>query len=339
MIIGVCGYGYTGSGAVIDLLREYNGLQVCDDLEFDFLYAPGGINDLSFHLCKCPIRYLSGNTAIKRFIQLIDSWSSPNSLYMKATKGKFKSISMDYVDSLIQCRYKGLDNYDIVFSSMLKRNLKYRLGMRIKWILGSFGDRFAQNYLYTDMYVAIEPEDFLLKSKNYLRRIIESLGYHNIEKLVLNQPYPAENPEIFFEYYDEPYAIIVDRDPRDLFILSREVLKMDGSFIPTDTVENFILFYKKTHHNRDNERVINLRFEDLIYNYEQTVFKLENKLKLETHTCKKKYFNPYISINNTQLFKKYKKYEVEIKIIEKELSEFLYPFEDHQEIHHNRNAF
>ena len=38
---------------------------------------------------------------------------------------------------------------------------------------------------------------------------------------------------------------------------------------------------------------------------------------------------PDVSINNTQLWNKYPEYDKDIKIIESELSEYLYPFEDY----------
>ena len=33
MFVGVCGYGATGSSAVVGLLKEYPGLVVCDKSE------------------------------------------------------------------------------------------------------------------------------------------------------------------------------------------------------------------------------------------------------------------------------------------------------------------
>ena len=69
MIIGVCGLGYTGSGAVIDLLKEYSGLQVEDKDEFGLVFRPDGLQDLCYQVTH-PRRYMSSDMAIHRFIRL-----------------------------------------------------------------------------------------------------------------------------------------------------------------------------------------------------------------------------------------------------------------------------
>ena len=73
MIIGVCGLGYTGSGAVQDLLKEYEEIEdLTGDYEFGFVYKPDGILDLRHHLVEAPCRDLSSNVAIKRFLDNVD---------------------------------------------------------------------------------------------------------------------------------------------------------------------------------------------------------------------------------------------------------------------------
>ena len=53
MIIGVCGYGYSGSGAVCDFLHEWDSCSCCPmDMEFSLLYIPHGIQDLEYQLME-----------------------------------------------------------------------------------------------------------------------------------------------------------------------------------------------------------------------------------------------------------------------------------------------
>lgn len=66
MVVGLCGFGYSGSGAVFDLLLEYTGLRVSKDCEMSFLYRPDGLTDLHYHLTH-PARFFSSDYAIKRF--------------------------------------------------------------------------------------------------------------------------------------------------------------------------------------------------------------------------------------------------------------------------------
>ena len=77
----------------------------------------------------------------------------------------------------------------------------------------------------------------------------------------------------------------------------------------------------------DNENRISLNFEDLIYKYDETINKIESFVYLGRHVLPKAKFDPEISKNNTQLDKLYPEYTNDIKKIEKELGEFLYPYE------------
>ena len=75
-----------------------------------------------------------------------------------------------------------------------------------------------------------------------------------------------------------------------------------------------------------------VRFEDLIYDYEASLIKIKNFLNLQDseHTKKGQIFIPEKSQTNTQIFRKYPKYLKDIEKIEKELPEFCYPYSDSQ---------
>ena len=100
--------------------------------------------------------------------------------------------------------------------------------------------------------------------------------------------------------------------------------------MPTD-VETFIKWYKYTREPRKTEQfnkdnVFFVRFEDLVYNYEETTKKIMDFVGLEKsqHAFPKKFFNPSVSKLNTKLWEKYKTND--ISLIEKELKEYLYPY-------------
>jgi len=75
----------------------------------------------------------------------------------------------------------------------------------------------------------------------------------------------------------------------------------------------------------DNKRVIRINYEDLIYNYQDTVLSLFKKLSIEPskHIYKLKSFNPQNSKQNLGLWKQNNK-TAEILKIEDELKEYLY---------------
>ena len=43
MILTVSGYGYTRSGTILDLLKEYEGFNINDDIEMSLFCMPTGI--------------------------------------------------------------------------------------------------------------------------------------------------------------------------------------------------------------------------------------------------------------------------------------------------------
>ena len=43
MIVGACGFGSTGSSVVTDYLKEFDGIQVKDDLEFTYVSGTDGL--------------------------------------------------------------------------------------------------------------------------------------------------------------------------------------------------------------------------------------------------------------------------------------------------------
>ena len=73
-----------------------------------------------------------------------------------------------------------------------------------------------------------------------------------------------------------------------------------------------------------------VRFEDLIYKYEQTTEMIRKWLGLEkeSHVYVRERFNPDVSIRNTRLWEKFPEAEEDVRYIEKKLAEYLYPYEE-----------
>ena len=326
MVIGICGYGYTGSGAVIDLLKEYKDIQVSDDFEFALTYWPDSIQDLEYHLCYAPARFFSSDTAIRRFHTFVEKENkSPKGWYKVATQGKFKEISEQYINKVTQLTWKGRWMIDPFLCSEFIRTIKYRLlGRCIKWFPR------VERMLNRKMYFSIAPVDFLEHTKDYINDLLSAMGYHNSGTVVLNQPFPANEPAQSMKYFTDPRAIIVDRDPRDTYILMKK--HTSARWAPIDNVEKFILYYRQLRLNKEeSNRVLYLRFEDLVYQYERTVKVIEEFCGLGIHIRPRSFFDPMVSINNTRLYQRYPELDADIKLIEKELTEFLFNFSEYDE--------
>lgn len=333
MIIGVSGYGFTGSGAVLDILKEYNQFEIIDDFEFSFIYKPDGIENLEHYLVNSPSRYFGCDTAIRRFINFSDRMKRN---YDKYSHGMFSVLSKQYINSLIQTTWKGTCSFHSVECGKLTYYIKYNILKRIRYnIEKRFGVINGSHYPDIEMYMSIQPESFLDKTRQFISDLICSLMQNKELIPVLDQPFSADNPEKSFRYFDDPYAIVVDKDPRDLYLLAKTSLGMRGRFIPSDDVKQFIEYYKAIMLYRDkciknSDRVLYLHFEDLIYAHRETRVRIEQFLGIVGSRGEKRVFYPEKSINNTQLFRKYPEYSSDIDMIERELSEWIYDFSRYQ---------
>lgn len=332
MLVGVCGLGYTGSGAVLDLLREYEDCSISrEDFEFDIVYCPHGIQDLEYHLMIKNARYLSSDAALREFIKLIFSFDSPKSIYRRITGKKFRLLSLDYINEITQIKWKGYADVTHKIDGWFYRRVRCTIYGRIANFLERYINIPSPLLPWDKMYLSVSPDDFEKKTKEYIQELVVCLGYDLNKIVILNQPFEGNEPENSMKYFDDPKAIVVDRDPRDVFVLAKKYLFSRGSFMPTEDVKDFIRYWKlirKRKTKEESQDILKIRFEDLIYQYEDTVASIENFLKIRGKTSHKfQFFNPDISINNTQLFLHFPELKDDIKEIENELTEYLYPFE------------
>lgn len=331
MIVGVCGYGYTGSGAVLDLLKEYSECNVFDDFEFSIAYIPDGLKDLEYHLMIQPNRFMSSDIAVSRFIKYIEGRTrGKNNDLQQGTNGTFKKFSIDYINSIVQMSWRGYWNYDFFVGGFLKRNIGFRFFQnRVLRPIERITKKKHCFIPHRNMYFSVAPDDFYRITKEYINNVIKNVVGYDANKSVnvLNQPFPANCPEKCFCFFDNPKAIIVNRDPRDLFLFCKNVVMSNAAWIPTDKVEDFVVFYRKMREIvGEKKNTMFIDFEDLIYDYDNTVKKIEEFLCICDHTSPQSQFRPAVSVNNTQLFTRTTEYLAEIKYIENELECYLYDF-------------
>lgn len=342
-MIGVCGYGFTGSGAVVDLLKEYEELHVISGMEFSLPYSPDGLLSLKANLVDYYARSASSIVAIRRFEKLIKGFNSPNSAWKKLSNNQFLQISEEYIDSLVQATWKGKLGFDITQYSWLTQRIKGSLLGRVQ----TFVDKKFKKYIpivpIQTMKMSINPTDFEQKTKKYVDKLLRAFA-NNEKEIVLDQPFPANKPDFVFPFFESPKAIIVDRDPRDVFLLAKYVVLSEARFMPCDDVQEFINYYRSIRDSIDDsvldDKILRINFEDLIYEYERTLHKIEGFLGLSEHTLPKKNFDPSRSVVNTKLFMKEldEKTRKEISMIEEQLSPWLYDFDSHGNIEADRNA-
>lgn len=341
MILDITSFGWSGSGAYHDLLREYDQTEFpsSGDWEFCLLWDVDGIYDLDHQLCTKSCRIYDSDMAIHRFLNRIKMMmKTPIMGYSSVfKKGFLETRSKQYIESLVDIKFQGRAFNDWIYPTKFdgiiqkyNRILEFCICNRIsrKIFPHNFLDLLI-NYNPHEFYVSYKPASFLRATQDYLQDLIDYTRKDSHKVYVSDQMLPPDNPEPFYKYIREPLkSVIVRRDPRDTYI----AMKKASSFpypIPRD-IDQFIWFYKNVIAGTklpDSENRISLNFEDLIYKYDETINKIESFVNLGRHVSPKAKFDPEISKNNTQLDKLYPEYTNDIKKIEKELGEFLYPYE------------
>lgn len=326
-VLGVCGLGNTGSFAIIDLLREYQEVFYNKYLdEFPFCYTPDGLLDLKYHLVDSPCRYESCDAALFRFEKLIGRTFCSKKGPCKTFRKELKNASYKYINSITDFEWKGTWSFRYRSSPLHKRfftKVLYKL-------MPILGEKPYISYTNERLRYSYRPDDFLGKTQVYLENILNITSPNNVDYVLVDQLFPGDNPELCFQFFKDPYAIVVDRDPRDLYILSKCEIKAGSTWIPTDNVEDFIAYYKimreKSNSIVSKKRVLKIQYEDLIYEYDKTKKKIENFLNISRHLYSKKHFLVEDSINNTQLFIKHPEFKDDVEKIKKELGKWLFDY-------------
>lgn len=328
-IVTCASYGGTGSSAISDLLKEFENCKSLGDFEFRFIQDPDGISDLEYGLIDNNNRLFTGYF-IKKFIKQINYYSGNfySKRYRKYFGEKFYKYSSEYINKIIQLSWKGTWLKEEIEESFIKKVLRVFINNILKRV--NINKEFKHFYYKTDMvYSYIDKETFYKFTKEYTNNLFSSLNPNNkFEYLMLDQLVPCSNINRYLNYFYDIKVIVVDRDPRDLYILNKIFWK--EGWIPED-IDKFINYFKlirrhQKYEKEDQDKILRIKFEDLIYDYENSINKIIKflGLSLKNHKEKKKYFNPDISKQNTKLWEKYKQFSVEIKKIEVELEEYLY---------------
>ncbi len=326
--ISCVGYHATGSGAVDDYLREFDNIESANyGIESRFLQDPDGISDLEHNLIENPHRLNSG-FALKRFLLFArDEKRTYGHIFGK----EWMKWAKSYVNELADFSYKGYWHADIRIVNMAALFI-YKVRKFINKISpkklkkNKYYSYFSKISTYS---VNISEKDFIQKTQDKCEELCKMLNKENKEYVVLDQAVSPQNPNRYLRYIKDLKVIIVDRDPRDVYM--NDIIK-NKDFVLPKNVEQFCKVYvasRKRVNEKDSESVLRINFEDMIYDYENTANKIKKFLNLKdvNHTEPYKHFDPKESIKNTQIWKKnYNQFQEEIKIIEKELKDYLYEF-------------
>ncbi len=332
-ILSCASYYGTGSSAITDLLSEYQNCYSLSDYEFRFIHDPDGISDLEYNLIENHNRLNSGH-ALKRYKKLVKFYSGNKLIkkYESFFNNQWSNISNQYIDNLTSFKSKGWWFYDLYDRGLL---FYYRKALLNKLMHLTIWRNKSEKYLNVlpneiTLYSNPSEEEFLKLTKNYIDKLIAVANIDNKENVVVDQIVPPSNLKRYNRYFNDLFVFVVERDPRDLYLLEKYVWKTN--IIPVETPELFCKWYIYTRCHRENEdfpaNVLFIYFEDLVYKYEATVKRIETALSFnsEEHVDVKKHFNPDVSKKNTRLWINFPESKNEIDYIEKNLKKYLYDY-------------
>ena len=322
--IACVGHHCTGAGVIDDLLRECDNVAHGGyEVEFRLLQDADGISDLEYNLVENPHRLYSG-FALRRFL-----------IYIKKLKRGYKSLfgpryyemAEDYVNNLAKFKYRGSGFLGFTIEPFYGR-LYYWIRRALNKICRRMGWKRNLNFLpWAYSYHAICTEDvFLRKTRDFINELCKAMNPDNKEFVVLDQCLSPMNPSRYIRYFDDIKVIIVERDPRDIYIHQK---LLNEHVLPISNVYQFCQAY------RDNriilgevpDNVLYVHFEDMVLHYDEMVKLVFDFLGIDQihHIAPRTHFNPSVSVRGIGTWRKHAEFTNEIEFIESELSDMLYP--------------
>ena len=308
----IYGYGYSGSSAVIDLLKEVDDVYV-SDADYFGIRDIGGLLELEhallddWDLCKV-------GEAIERFIKINKKGCNPTRNFFKTYGmdykkwfGKdFMKYTYDFINDISQFRYYSYEHaylfnhsyFELMYSRIAHQLDKINIG-----ILKPFTDH--------PYFCQPTREDFYKAVRKYIDSIYSNCP--DCKALVLDHhPLPIQKADKMEDYFGKgTKMIVVDRDPRGIYCsLIKYRVKIGVEMARTHNIDQYITMHKALRNiSPKQSNIMYLRLEDMVLNYENTKKKIFDFIGTDEshHIYPKKYFDPSISIKNLDIWKLYEK--------------------------------
>lgn len=347
--VDLSGYAVTGKSAVIELMQEFDGyFNAGRDVEFELCRVRNGLRDLENALVNSwnP----SGATlAVRKFFDLIDGMgASPKlrNLYGQynsfATKyddkfhNQFSTLAKEYAKSLVSFHFKSQVPHPYLFRS--------RMEFFIDRILLKTGLR--ETYSLEDIFMTVPPDEFYRLTRRFLDTLFNQHNLFNGESKLCSSISKYERYNTFvlsnaaepfcssktLNLFNDCRQIIVDRDPRDIYLSVKQdddhAGKKHFSVSGEEDIKIFVERYRYLRQRTEpisetdkNRKII--MFEDLVINYEKTVLSILEFLQEDTsiHIHKKKFFDPKCSVKSVGMWRNIQN-SSEVEYITKELPEY-----------------
>lgn len=329
MFIGTCGFGSSGSSAVSDYLREFDENSVADKVEFTVSFCPDGLVDLEYHVMHPHSRTTDSVCAISRFRYMMQKRKGYLTRNTSITPKQIHDVTEAFLEAITQVKWRGVENSNNDTWKTLwgEHIMMARVIPRLEKLL----KRPMDCYPIGDIGISIMPDNFYEEARKFIKCLLSHMNVDMDKNVVMDQPFSGNNPQACFPFFEDPYAIVVDRDPRDNYVFAKTKLRGRNRFMPTGSVEDFVRYYRLLRDNQPykqpHDRVLFMQFEEMVYNYDEATSRIREFLKLPKNPRPRSVFVPEMSMANTQVFKRFPEFQKDVEYIEKELPEYLFDFE------------
>ena len=311
-IVSVQGFGYSGSGTVVDLLREFDNCKV-----IGYVSVEGSKTSRKRSMAEIDIVRLSGGLFdIEKYIE---------------------STNIFHNDALIN-RTAKLFAHSCLFNIPELRPLFVAfLNQLIDFKLPNLSSHYYNSYLYDSgekgtiyFMKQMKLQQFRRLSSNFLNAVLNFFYTGTEEYFVGDQMLTDEVFDIKRdkEYLPNLKTIFIPRDPRDLYAWTN-YKKVE--WIPQD-LQGFLKWYKIMYSplKKDIGDSLVISYEDMCLDYDNQYEKIVDYLELseKNHKCPKECFNPDVSKKYVNIWKSSPVNKSDFEIINNELREFCSPIID-----------
>lgn len=320
-LVAVNGFGYSGSSTIADILSEFDCTTVLANvnkhgsqrdrtdtcLETDFIRNAFGVFDLERAFMSRS--QSQRDIAVKLFMHLICyTYKFGENFYTD----EFIRLTRDFIDSIV--KFKIDTPVSFVFAPYLDS-------------IGEVAPDLSEAgrcHPVVSMLKDISVSEYRKLAKKYLVSFFKSIP--SKKYLVLDQVLADGTCDLerYEDYVGKYKLIAVYRDPRDVYVQSRRC----GYSWVAKNVDDFCWWYRfqlAPYIGRKDHRLLMLRFEDIVYRYDQSLAKIMDFLNLHSsqHINAGRGFLASASAKNIGLWRNCE-YEHEVSIIKDLLAEYCY---------------
>lgn len=326
--LDISGYSFSGKSAFYDLLSPLQGVKGFGlECEFDLIRARGGILDL-YDCLAVHWTLPRSSVAVRDFNKLVRFLGGGEGLIDRLFRGGarydalfpgFTNFATNYIKDLTRASWNGYwpfaDFCDGPMETFYKKCL----------------ERFRNRH--TPVFLArTTPDDFVCKTKLLMQSLASSAASSTTKYVIISNSINPDSPDDGLQFYHKAKSIIVDRDPRDIFLAAKHSADVKvGAAAIGENVQDFVKRFLcvRSGSRLDRFSVKRIYFEQLVLDYENCCRDVALFTGLNLPDFESSFdtvFDPKKSVKNVKMWednRKYRKFREDISFIESSLPEYL----------------